>query len=283
MRLAAFMYQGRPAIGMVDSEQGYVVELTSCGLPDTLDALIGMGPEGLERARAAAEASETKIALAHVEWLPPVAAPSKCIAVGLNYYDHAAETNFAAPEYPVFFNRYPSSWVAHNAAMIKPAASDQFDYEGELAVVIGKGGRDIPVELALEHVFGYSIFNDGSIRDFQMKSQQWMMGKNFDQSGSFGPFIVTHDELPEGARGLRLTTRLNGEILQDANTADMIFDVATLVSTLSEAFELQPGDVIVSGTPAGVGFTRNPPIFLKPGDLCEIEIQGIGILKNTVA
>ena len=282
MRLAAFMHQGRPAIGVADMDQGYMVELTSCGLPDTLDALLRQGAEGLEQARAAAAKSTVRIALKDVEWLPPLSAPSKSIAVGLNYVDHASETSLAVPEYPVLFNRFPSSWVGHDTDMQRPAASDEYDYEGELVVVIGKGGRHISKEKALEHVYGYSVFNDGSVRDFQMKSQQWMMGKNFDRSGSFGPYIVTPDELPEGAKGLRLVTRLNGEVLQDANTSDMIFDVATLIATVSVALELQPGDIIISGTPAGVGFTRNPPVFMKPGDLCEIEIEQIGTLTNRI-
>jgi 2-keto-4-pentenoate hydratase/2-oxohepta-3-ene-1,7-dioic acid hydratase in catechol pathway len=151
-----------------------------------------------------------------------------------------------------------------------------------VAVIIGKPGRYISKEDALSYVAGYSIFNDGSIRDYQFKSHQWMMGKNFDATASFGPVFVSADELPAGAIGLQLQTRLNGEILQDANTRDMIFDVATVVSVCSEVFELQPGDIIISGTPAGVGFARKPPIFMKQGDVVEVEVEGLGVLRNTV-
>ena len=182
----------------------------------------------------------------------------------------------------VLFHRFPSSWVGHGQPLIRPHVSTQFDYEGELVVVIGKAGRYIGKARALEHVGGYSLFNDGSIRDYQFKSAQWMMGKNFDRSGSFGPDLVTPDELPAGAAGLKLQTRLNGQVLQEANTRDMIFDVATLVSVCSEPFALQPGDIIIAGTPAGVGFARKPPIFMKAGDVCEVEIEGVGLLSNPV-
>ena len=158
----------------------------------------------------------------------------------------------------------------------------QFDYEGEVVVVIGKAGRYIAKDRALAHVAGYSIFNDGSIRDYQFKSTQWMMGKNFDATGAFGPEMVTADELPAGAVGLQLRTRLSGRELQNANTRDMIFDVPTLVAVCSEAMTLHPGDIIISGTPSGVGFARKPPIFMQAGDVCEIDVEGIGVLRNPV-
>ena len=188
----------------------------------------------------------------------------------------------AVPTYPVLFHRYPSSWVGHGQPLVRPRVSTQFDYEGELVVVIGKAGRYIPKERALEYVAGYSVFNDGSVRDYQLRTTQWMSGKNFDQTGGFGPEFVTADELEPGAVGLRLQTRLNGAVLQDANTRDMVFDVATLVSASSEPFALQPGDIIISGTPAGVGFARKPQVFMKPGDVCEVEIEGVGMLRNPI-
>jgi len=215
-------------------------------------------------------------------YLPPVRCPSKAIAVGLNYREHAGESSFDVPGYPVLFQRFPSSWVAHREPMVRPELSLQFDYEGELAVIIGRPGRRIDVRHALEHVAGYSLFNDGSIRDYQFKSTQWMMGKNFDKSGAFGPEFVSMDELPAGASGLRLQTRVNGSVLQDANTRDMIFDVATLVATCSEAMGLETGDIIISGTPAGVGFVRKPPVFLAPGDVCEVEVEGVSVLSNPI-
>ena len=167
--------------------------------------------------------------------------------------------------------------------MIYPECSDKLDYEAELAVIIGKTATHVSAAQALDHVAGYSCFNDGSVRDYQRKSTQWTMGKNFDATGGFGPELVTPDELPAGASGLRLVSRLNGQIMQDSDTADMIFDVATLIATLSEAMTLEPGDVIATGTPSGVGYARTPPVYMRPGDVCEVEIEHIGILTNTVA
>ncbi|MBV7482185.1 fumarylacetoacetate hydrolase family protein [Bordetella sp. BOR01] len=214
--------------------------------------------------------------------MPPLHNPSKAIAVGLNYHDHAVESSMPAPSYPVLFQRYASSWVAHGEPLVLPKLSAEFDFEGELVVVIGKAGRYIDPDTALGHVAGYSIFNDGSIRDYQFKTPQWLMGKNFDHSGAFGPEFVTEDELPAGAKGLRLRTRLNGTTVQDASTRDMIFDVPRLVATCSQAFTLRPGDMIISGTPAGVGFARKPPLYMKAGDVCEVEIEGLGTLSNAV-
>ncbi len=280
MRLVAFQRNGRPALGLrLDQE---LVDLTAEGLPATLDELLRGGADGMAAARRLGTAARTRLPLSQIEYLAPVQAPSKAIAVGLNYVDHAAEGNFEPPKYPVLFHRFPSSWVAHGQPLVRPHVSTQFDYEGELVVVIGRAGRYIDKARALDHVAGYSLFNDGSIRDYQFKSAQWMMGKNFDRSGSFGPELVTPDELPPGATGLRLQTRLNGRVLQEANTRDMIFDVATLVSVCSEPFALQPGDIIIAGTPAGVGFARKPPVFMKAGDVCEVEIEGVGLLSNPV-
>ena len=224
-----------------------------------------------------------ELQLSEVTLLPPIPRPGKILCIGLNYVDHSAESGFEAPTYPAVFARFANSLVAHGEPLLRPNASHMLDYECELAVVIGKGGRHIRADRALEHVAGYSIFNDGSVRDFQIRSPQWTMGKVFDGTGAFGPELVTRDELPAGGKGLRIRTILNGEVLQDGNTRDMIFDVARLVTLLSEAMTLAPGDVIISGTPAGVGALRKPPIWLKPGDSCTIEIERIGALTNPVA
>ena len=176
-----------------------------------------------------------------------------------------------------------SSLVGHNAPIVKPSISDQLDYEGEMAMIIGRKGRSIPKEKALEYIAGYSIFNDASVRDFQLRTSQWTVGKNFDGTGAFGPWLVTPDELPAGARGLRIQTRLNGTVLQDSNTSAMLFDVADQIAYLSQAVTIEPGDVFVTGTPSGVGSSRNPKLFMKIGDVCEIEIEKIGILRNPVA
>ncbi|MFN4163190.1 MAG: fumarylacetoacetate hydrolase family protein [Ferrovibrio sp.] len=281
MRLLNYVKAGKRALGARNGDM--IVDLTAAGLPDSVDALLAMGADGLAKARDAAAKGGVTTPFAQAALLPPVLNPSKAIAVGLNYIDHAAESPYKdAPKYPVLFHRFPSSWVAHNEALIKPKVSDQFDYEAELAVIIGKAGRYISKDKALEHVVGYSLFNDGSIRDYQFKSHQWMIGKNFDATASFGPELVTADELPPGAVGLQIRAKLNGQVMQDANTKDMIFDVPTLVSTCSEIFALQPGDVIISGTPAGVGFARKPQVFMKQGDVIEVEVEKVGVLRNTI-
>jgi 2-keto-4-pentenoate hydratase/2-oxohepta-3-ene-1,7-dioic acid hydratase in catechol pathway len=282
MRLINFR-NGNGAVNMGAVTGDGVINLTEAGLPNSIDALLAGRQTAWAQAIAAVSSGQATLKLSSLTLLPPVLNPSKAIAVGLNYVDHAAESPYKdAPKYPVLFQRFPSSWVAHDQPLVKPKVSDDFDYEGEVAVIIGKPGRYISKDDALSHVAGYSIFNDGSIRDYQFKSHQWMMGKNFDATASFGPVFVSADELPAGAVGLQLQTRLNGEILQDANTRDMIFDVATVVSVCSEVFELQPGDIIISGTPAGVGFARKPPIFMKQGDVVEVEVEGLGVLRNAV-
>lgn len=216
-------------------------------------------------------------------YLPPFPRPEKIVCVGLNYRDHAAESGFKEPDYPALFGRFSSSLIGHKAAIVRPTVSNDLDFEGELVAVIGKPGRNISRGRALEYVAGYSIFNDASVRDYQFKSAQWTIGKNFDQTGAFGPVFVTADELPDGASGLRLQTRLNGTVMQNASTTDMIFSVAQQVSLLSDAMLLRPGDVIVTGTPSGVGVAREPKLYMKPGDQCEVEIEGIGLLSNSIA
>lgn len=217
-----------------------------------------------------------------VEILPPVPRPGKIICIGLNYRAHAKEGGNPIPDYPAVFMRGATSLIGHDHNIILPECSDKLDYEAELAIVIGKPAKNVGTK-ALDYVAGYACFNDVTLRDYQRKSSQWTVGKNFDGTGGFGPDLVTPDELPEGASGLRIVSRLNGKIMQDSDTGDMIFDAATLVATLSEAMTLEPGDVIATGTPAGVGYARTPPIFMKPGDQIEVEIEGIGTLSNTVA
>ncbi len=217
-----------------------------------------------------------------IEFLPPIEFPGKILCVGLNYIDHASEGSFERPEYPVIFPRYSTSLVGHEGPILRPAASEQLDYEAELVVIIGKEGRHIPKAEALNYVAGYSVFNDATLRDYQFKSPQWTMGKNFDATGAFGPHFVSADEVPPGGKGLRVTTKLNGKTLQDGNTKDMIFPVDELIAVISEVMTLEPGDIIVSGTPAGVGAFRKPPIWMKDGDICEIEIEGVGLLRNPV-
>ena len=202
--------------------------------------------------------------------------------MGLNYADHAKEGGNARPEYPSFFMRGPSSLVAHDAPMIRPTVSDKLDYEAELAFVVGKRVQKLTKENALDCVAGYSIFNDGSIRDYQRKSTQWTIGKNFDQTGAFGPWLITPDELPKGAHGLQIQSRLNGKVMQNGNTHDFLWGVAETIQLITECMTLEPGDVVITGTPAGVGYARTPPVFMKPGDIIEVEIEGIGVLRNPI-
>lgn len=221
------------------------------------------------------------VALDEVSLLPPIPDAGRIVCVGLNYRAHIAETGRGAPSYPILFPRYPDSLVGHGSNLVRPRVSSNFDFEGELAVVIGKPGRHVGVDRAMEHVAGYACFNDGSVRDYQRRASQFMPGKCFWRSGAFGPWLVTRDEAPEPAE-MELQTRLNGEVMQQAGVNDLLFDIPTLVSCLSEIWPLQVGDVIATGTAGGVGEHREPPVWLKPGDTVEVEITGLGTLANTV-
>ena len=241
-------------------------------------------PEQLERAALALKNSKAIGGnLKEISFKVPIERPGKIVCMGLNYADHAKEGGNARPEYPSFFMRGPSSMTAHLSPIIRPKVSDKLDYEAELAFIVGKKARHLTLENALDCVAGYSIFNDGSIRDYQRKTTQWTIGKNFDQTGAFGPWLVTPDELPLGCDGLNIQSRLNGQVMQNANTKDFLWGVAETIVLISECMTLEPGDVVITGTPAGVGYARTPPVFMKPGDICEIEIESIGVLRNTIA
>lgn len=280
MRFLSYEVDGVAGLAASDGANGYAGMLeTAPGYPGSLDDVIRNG--ALDQAAAALKHGAA-IDPQSVSYLPPLRKAGKILCVGLNYADHAAESAMKAPDFPTVFARFNSGLVAHNSALICPAVSDKFDYEGEMVAVIGKAGRNISEADALDHVAGYSIFNDGSIRDFQLRTPQWTIGKNFDGTGGFGPVFVTADELPAGGAGLHIETRLNGAVMQSANTDDLIFNVCKLISLISIAMTLEPGDIIVTGTPSGVGAARKPPVFMKPGDVCEIEIEGIGTLRNPV-
>ncbi|HEX4158490.1 MAG TPA: fumarylacetoacetate hydrolase family protein [Rhizomicrobium sp.] len=225
---------------------------------------------------------ERAIDLGSVRILPPVPRPPKIICVGLNYDDHLAESGLKRPDYPEIFARFATSLIAHREPIRRPRESSTLDYEAELAVVIGREGRRIHRERAAEHIAGYSAFNDATIRDFQLRTPQWTMGKNFDGTGSFGPWLVTPDSVPTGAHGLQIQGRLNGRVMQDARTDQLIFSVPVLIELISVAMSLERGDVIITGTPGGVGAARRPPVFMQPGDVFEVEIEGIGVLSNPV-
>lgn len=272
------------------NESGLAVEVcgqlrgslkSSAKHPTELGALIALGDDELRRVGEGL-ANAPVVDPASIAYLPPIANPAKIICVGLNYADHTRESPYEQPDYPTLFPRFATSLIGHGQPLVRPLVSDSLDFEGEMVAVIGRGGRHISQARALEHVAGYSIFNDGSVREYQFKSPQWTVGKNFDGTGAFGPVFVTSDELPAGGRGLRLETRLNGVVVQSATTDDMLFDVAELIAVVSEAITLAPGDVIVTGTPAGIGWARTPRLLMRHGDICEVEIEGIGLLRNPV-
>lgn len=277
-----FSYELGGVVGLAAGQEdgGYRGLLSSQqGFPGTLDEVVRNNSFA---AAARALSAGAPVDLDTVTCRPPLSNPGKILCVGLNYADHAAESDMEVPSFPTVFVRFPTSYVAHNAPLVRPNVSDDFDYEAEVVAVIGKAGRGISLDDALDHVCGYSIFNDGSIRDYQLQTSQWTVGKNFDATGGFGPVFVTADELPRGAAGLKIETRLNGKTLQSANTDDLIFNTARLVSLLSTGMTLEAGDLIVTGTPSGVGMARNPPVFMRPGDICEVSVEGIGILRNPV-
>lgn len=269
---------GAPRLGLVEGDA--VVDVSANGTRDLLGVISG-GAAALADVGAAAK-DGTRLALADVKPALPVARPPKFICVGLNYALHAREGGHEIPTYPSFFLRVATSLLPAEAPVVRPKISEQLDYECELAIVIGKGGRHISEADALDHVFGYTLFNDVSVRDFQRKTAQWTPGKNFDATGPLGPIVVTADELPAGASGLRISTRVNGTTMQDSNTSDMIFSTARIVAILSEFMTLEAGDIIATGTPSGVAHARKPPAWMKAGDVVEVEIEGIGILRNPV-
>jgi len=275
MQLASVLFRGRPAIALRSGADIKVVLGTR-----TLDDFLASG-EGLAAAAQAAQAGE-KVSVEELTFLPPLVRAPKIICLGLNYSDHADESGFQVPEFPTVFARFNSSLIGNGQPIIRPTISEQLDYEGELVAVIGKGGKNIARADALNHVAAYSIFNDASIRDIQLKTPQWTVGKNFDASGAFGPWLVTPDVLPPGAAGLNIETRLNGQVVQHSNTSKMIFSVVDTITLLSTCFTLEAGDVLVMGTPDGVGLMRKPPLFMKDGDICEVEIEGLGVLANPI-
>lgn len=285
MRLATILPDGKARLAAYRGQDLIDLSEAGPGLPESMLAFV----EGGEAAQLAVAAALDKApASAGLDpeaaaFLPVLPRPGKIICVGLNYADHSAESGFKQPDYPTLFGRFATTLIGHRAPMIRPILSDQLDYEGEIAAVIGRRARHVPKARALDHVAGYAVFNEGSVREYQFKAPQWTVGKNFDGTGAFGPALVTADELPPGVKGLKLETRLNGETVQSASTDSMVFDVASLVAIISEAITLEPGDVVVTGTPAGVGAARKPPLFMKPGDICEVEVEGIGLLVNPIA
>lgn len=276
MRLISFLYpNGTASYGTTDGTiindagadlSGQYADLRAVFAADAVAELAGKGPQ---------------IAFESVTLLPPVPNPDKILCIGLNYMSHIKETGREKPKYPSIFTRYPSSLVGHGVPLVRPKTSTAFDYEGELAVVIGKGGRHISQADAWDHIAGYSCFNDGSIRDFQVHTSQFWPGKSFEASGSMGPWIVTPDEVGD-ITAQTLVTRIEGNVEQQAGIDDLAISIPEMIAYASTVINLLPGDVIATGTPGGVGRFREPQLYLKPGMQAEVEISGIGILKNGV-
>ena len=279
MKLLSFSQDGRVSYGVADD--GGIIDLGarwSHRWP-SLSAVLRDG--AIEELKSRAAGLRADLSIDEIRFLAPILDPGRILCVGLNYKSHLEETGRKMPAYPTLFVRFPDSHVGHGEAMIRPSVSAEFDFEGELALIVGRGGRHIRSDDALSCIAGYSCYNDGSVRDFQRHTSQFTPGKNFWRSGAFGPWMVTSDEIRDPGR-LTLETRLNGEVMQSAPTSDLLFDVPYLVEYISKVFPLRPGDVVSTGTSGGVGRARTPPVFLKPGDLIEVEISGIGTLSNPV-
>jgi 2-keto-4-pentenoate hydratase/2-oxohepta-3-ene-1,7-dioic acid hydratase in catechol pathway len=275
MRLLSFSADGKDSFGAVSGD-GVVTLNAKVGRPSLAAALAADGVEALRRAAHGATPDRK---LADIKFLPLIPQPNKILCAGVNYRAHAAEVSRELPKQPSMFIRFTDTLVGHGGAMIRPKLSDNFDYEGELALVIGKAGRHIPAERALDHIAGYTIFVDGSVRDYQKFSVT--SGKNWPGTGPLGPWLVTTDEIPDPGR-LTLTTRLNGVQVQHSGTDKLIYSIPQIVSFCSDFTALSPGDIIATGTPEGVGHGRKPPLWMKPGDTLEVEITGIGALRATI-
>jgi len=281
MRLVTFEKDASARLGVLAGDE--IADLSGlAGAPVSLFDLLQAGGDAVASVKPLLEKAP-RLPLSGVNLLPVIPRPGKIICLGLNYAEHAAEGGREKPDYPNFFMRSATTLIGHGAAIPRPRVSEQLDFEAELAAIIGRRvPRHVAKADALSYVAGYACFNDVSVRDYQRRTPQWTIGKNFDGTGPFGPAFVTADELPQGATGLKIESRLNGKVMQSANTRDMIFPVDETIMLLSECMTLEPGDVLVMGTPAGVGFARTPPVWMKAGDTIEVEIEGVGLLSNPV-
>ena len=280
MKVASYLSGGRPAYGVVRGDGLVTVSNKLSQKYPTLCAVLKAGALHALATAAAGEAADTKIK--DVTFLPVVWDPDKILLVGLNYEAHRIETGRDKTEHPSIFTRFTSAQVGHNQPIVRPKVSERLDFEGELALVIGRTGRYIPRANALDYVAGYACYNDGSVRDWQRHTTQFTPGKNFPKTGGFGPYLVTPEEVGD-VQNLELETRLNGKVVQKTNTGDMTYTVAHCIEYISGFTELMPGDVISTGTPSGVGAARKPPLWMKAGDTVEVEISKVGLLSNPSA
>jgi 2-keto-4-pentenoate hydratase/2-oxohepta-3-ene-1,7-dioic acid hydratase in catechol pathway len=279
LRFVTFARAGVAGFGVV-VDGAAVVDLTGA-LPGAGSLRDLLSQDRMAEAGEVAAGRKARLALADLQLLPVIPDPSKVICVGINYVAHAAEAGRTVGEHPVIFQRYAESLTAHGEPLMRPIVSDQFDFEGEVAVVIGKGGDHIAEADALNHVAGYTLFNDASVRDWQFHTHQYGMGKNFRSSGALGPFLLTADEVPD-PRELSLETFVNGNRMQAGSLDQLAFDIPRIISYVSQAMAWKPGDIIATGTPSGIGFKRTPPLFLRSGDVVEVRSPQLGTLSNPV-
>jgi 2-keto-4-pentenoate hydratase/2-oxohepta-3-ene-1,7-dioic acid hydratase in catechol pathway len=286
MKIAGFEADGALRLGVVEGDQVIDVNEADRTLPNDLGEVLRRynGDLSLLQAAARRAPASARRPLEGLRFALPVARPGKVICLGLNYLEHVKEGRQRdnIPKFPTIFFRVSTSLVPHRQPIIRPKASETLDYEAELILVVGKRAKHLTLDNAITCIAGYSCGNEGSVREFQRKTSQWDMGKNFDRTGGFGPWVVTADELPPGATGLKIETRLNGKTLQSDNTANMMFPIAETLVYLTQGITLEPGDIAFTGTPSGVGHARKPPIWMKPGDTCEIDIEGVGVLVNPI-
>ena len=281
MRLVTFTDGSTDLIGIRQGDSVIPLNEMAPDLPRTIPEILAY--DCLTDIAARSRTAEVPgVGLDELDFRPVIPRPGKILCIGRNYAAHAAEGGAETPTFPEVFMRSATSLTAHQGTIIRPLCSVTLDFEGEFAFVVGKRCRHVAEEEALDYVAGYTLFNDASIREYQKASTQWTVGKNFDSTGAFGPELVTADELPPGLAGLTLRTWLNGEQVQEGNVDDLVFPVSRLIAILSEGITLEPGDVVVTGTPAGVGFARKPPLWMKDGDTVEVEVEGLGRLVNTV-
>ena len=288
MKIVGFEADGGLRLGAVEGDQVIDLQAVDAKVPNDLGAVLAasngdLKPLGDITKRAPASARRP---LKGLKFGLPVVRPGKIICLGLNYLDHVKEgpSRDNIPKFPSIFMRCLTSMVPHEQPIVRPKASEQLDYEAEMMLIVGKRAKHLTLANATSCVAGYSCSNEGSVREFQRKTTQWDMGKNFDRTGGFGPWMVTADELPDGGKGLKIESRLNGTVMQSDNTANMMFPVPDMLVYVTQGMTLEPGDIIFTGTPSGVGHARKPnPIWMKQGDVCEIEIEGIGVLRNPIA
>jgi acylpyruvate hydrolase len=286
MKIVGFETDAGLRLGVVEADQVIDLQAVDANTPIDLGVLLTRTSGDLRPLRdlVARAPAPAKIPLQGLRFALPVANPGKVVCLGLNYLDHVKEgpQRDNVPQHPTIFFRSLTSLVAHESAILRPRITETLDYEGELAVIIGRRAKHLTVDTAVSCIAGYSCFNDGSVREFQRHSTQWDIGKNFDRTGGFGPWMVTADELPPGGHGLKLETRLNGQVLQSDNTSNMMFPIAETIAYVTQGMTLEPGDVLVTGTPSGVGFARKPRVWMRHGDVCDVQIEGVGVLRNPV-